>query len=144
MKRYACVSILASIFLVAGGYTFEAVSKKNKKRSLVDYSQFVSRKLSRKSVMITNKTCDKHTTIFKGDSFIILSSERFGPLPVRLSAKNPNGEIEIVQVNEDNLTTIFKIPVEKISNGTKIQVTNAFDDTLFCTTIDIKERVQAQ
>lgn len=61
---------------------------------------------------------------------VVIYSESYGPLPVTLNVKNPDGTVIKAIVNKENDQTLFRIPTSYLSNNTKIEVTNAFGDKL--------------
>jgi hypothetical protein len=124
-------------------YTFEATTKNKKKRNLQNISQYISKNISRKSTRTETIECD-YITIYQTDQLITLSSQTFGPLPVVLKITNTKGVVDMNETNENNLTSIFKIPTQQLSNNSKIQVVNAFDETIFCKKVKIIDQNSTQ
>lgn len=139
MKIFISLLLGSIVFLNGGNYTFEAVKKDTKKRNLVsDMSKFISKNISRKSANenIVND-CSDITQVFTSDETIILKSNSFGPLPVTMKVVDDKGVNILQKTNEDNITSKFEIPVEKLQTDTKLQVFNAFDESIFCQTIKL-------
>ncbi len=72
------------------------------------------------------------------DKEIIIYHEAYGPLPVTLDVKEPNGTTVKKFVNEKNSKTFFRVPSIYIKNNTHIEITNAFGETLLSKQIIIK------
>ena len=138
------IIICGTIILNAGNYTFEAFGKNKTKRTLTDMSQFVSKNISRKRENTDVISECKDVDMFTSDDKMILTSNSFGPLPVIFKIINKQGKEIVIQTNEDNLTSRFEIPTQKLKNGSKLQVLNAFDEMLFCNIIHIKENHQSR
>ena len=69
---------------------------------------------------------------------VIIYNESYGPLPVTLNIKKPDGTTVKELVNEENDKTFFRVPVSYLKNNSKIEITNAFGDTLLHKQIVIK------
>ncbi len=69
-------------------------------------------------------------TVSSSDKEFIVYDETYGPLPVTLSIKKPDGTMVKEVVNEDNIKTFFRVPTAYLENNSKIEVTNAFGDKL--------------
>ena len=61
---------------------------------------------------------------------VIIYSEQYGPLPVTLSVKNPDGKVVTSVVNENSDKTLFRVPAALLQNDSKIEISNAFGDKL--------------
>ena len=61
---------------------------------------------------------------------IIVESQSFGPLPVTASVFNEKGDLELELINEDDEDTIFSFDKSEFKAGSKLVITNAFDDEL--------------
>ena len=61
---------------------------------------------------------------------VVIYSESYGPLPVTLSIKKPDGTVIKEIVNEKSDKTLFRIPASYLHNDSNIEVTNAFGDKL--------------
>ncbi len=61
---------------------------------------------------------------------VVIYGESYGPLPVTLSIKKPDGTVIKEVVNEESDKTLFRIPAKYLENDSKIEVTNAFGDKL--------------
>ncbi|MEA3491052.1 MAG: alpha/beta hydrolase [Campylobacterota bacterium] len=61
---------------------------------------------------------------------VVIYSEEYGPLPVTLSIKKPDGTVVKEIVNKESDKTLFRIPVNYLENDSKVEVTNAFGDKL--------------
>jgi len=61
---------------------------------------------------------------------VVIYGESYGPLPVTLSIKKPDGTVIKEIVNEESSRTLFRIPTSYLHNDSKIEVTNAFGDKL--------------
>lgn len=69
-------------------------------------------------------------TVSSSDKEVVIYDESFGPLPVTLSIKQPDGTMLKEVVNEDNIKTFFRVPTVYLANNSKMEVTNAFGDIL--------------
>jgi len=74
----------------------------------------------------------------KSNKEVIIYNETYGPLPVTLNIKKPDGTIVKELVNEENDKTFFRVPASYLKNNSKIEITNAFGDTLLHKQIVIK------
>ena len=61
---------------------------------------------------------------------VVIYGESYGPLPVTLSVKKSDGTVIKEIVNEESTKTLFRVPTSYLDNDSKIEVTNAFGDTL--------------
>jgi len=64
------------------------------------------------------------------DKEVIIYNETYGPLPVTLNIKKSDGTNVKEIVNEENIKTFFRVPATYLENNSKIEITNAFGDTL--------------
>lgn len=69
-------------------------------------------------------------SISASDKEVVIYDESYGPLPITLSIKKPDGTIMKEIINEDNPKTFFRIPTAYLENDSGIEVTNAFGDKL--------------
>ncbi len=69
-------------------------------------------------------------TIKPSDKEVVIYDKSYGPLPVTLSIKKPDGTVTKKIVNEENTNTLFRIPATILDNDSHIEVTNAFGDIL--------------
>jgi esterase/lipase superfamily enzyme len=61
---------------------------------------------------------------------VVIYGKDYGPLPVTLSIKKPDGTGVKEIVNEERTTPLFRIPANYLENDSKIEMTNAFGDKL--------------
>ena len=61
---------------------------------------------------------------------VVIYGESYGPLPVTLSIKKSDGTVIKEIVNEESTKSLFRIPRSYLDNDSRIEVTNAFGDTL--------------
>jgi len=76
--------------------------------------------------------------VSKTDKEVIIYNESYGPLPVTLNIKKPDGTTVKKVVNEENVKTFFRVPATYLENNSKIEITNAFDDILLNKQVVIK------
>ena len=74
----------------------------------------------------------------ESDKEVIIYNETYGPLPVTLNIKKPDGTTVKEVVNEENTKTFFRVPASYLENNSKIEITNAFGDTLLNKQVIIK------
>jgi esterase/lipase superfamily enzyme len=68
--------------------------------------------------------------ISSSDKEVVIYDETYGPLPITLSIKKPDGTIMKKIINEDNPKTFFRIPTAYLEDDSGIEVSNAFGDKL--------------
>ncbi len=123
-------------YLHAYDYKFIAITKDHKERALaMDMSLYVSENLSRDTVIGNNdgaENCTATNKIYDSDQKIILSSESFGPLPVKLQIFTKEKKLLHSKINENNLRTYFEIPVSTLSKESRLMVFNGLDEIIFC------------
>ncbi len=84
--------------------------------------------LTRGIKSVIPSTDDKVLSISTDDKEVVIYDETYGPLPVTLNIKKPNGTVMTKVINEENPKTFFRVPTSYLENGSKIEVTNAFGD----------------
>ena len=73
------------------------------------------------------------------DKEFIIYNDSYGPLPITLNIKKPDGTLVKEIVNEDNSKTFFRIPTVYLENNAQIEVTNVFGDKLLNKQVTIKK-----
>jgi len=81
---------------------------------------------------------EEELVLSKTDKEVIIYNENYGPLPVTLNIKKQDGTTVREFVNEENSKTFFRIPASYLEENAKIEVTNAFGDTLLNKKVEIK------
>ena len=80
----------------------------------------------------------------KKDKELIIYDKTYGPLPVTLTVKNPDGSIKQTFVNKENDQTLFRVPGEYLQDNSKIEVTNLFGDLQLKSSITKKSEQEHQ
>ena len=75
---------------------------------------------------------------------VVVYNENYGPLPVTLSVKKGDGTVIKKIVNEDSDKSLFRIPASYLDNNSKIEITNAFGDTLLDKKVSLTQKSKTQ
>ncbi len=86
--------------------------------------------IHRDSTILLSSEMSGRISISSSDKEVIVYDETYGPLPVTLSIKKPNGTMMTQIINEDNPKTFFRVPTSYLTHDSNIEVTNAFGDKL--------------
>ena len=78
----------------------------------------------------SEKTYTKEIHIAGKQRYLAIQNDQWGPLPVTLKIIAPDGKVLYESRNEKNLISSFAVPVDKIKDGSILEISNRFGDLL--------------
>jgi len=76
------------------------------------------------------ETYTKEIHISGKQRYLAVQNDQWGPLPITLKIIAPDGKLLYESRNEENLVSSFAVPVDKIKDGSTLEISNRFGDFL--------------